>query len=513
MNDTVLDRPASSPPPAGVWWIATATVILHLATAGNYGIFRDEFYYLACADHLAWGYVDHPPLSIVLLAGVRLLLGASVWTLRVVPALLGGTLVVLGARLARRMRGGSFAQVFAALAIAVAPQYLGIFGYFSMNSIDLVLWSLLALLVLRLEETGERRLWLLLGALIGLGLLNKLSILFFLAGLAVALPWSPLRRHLRHREPWIGALIAAALFVPHVLWQIGNDWPTREFVHNAQAEKIAPLSPLRFLLAQLPEIHPLNALVWMTGLVWLLASRRGRPARTVGIVFLTALAVMAVQRSKPYYLGPAFPPLLAAGAVAIEPGFGKRRAARAALLAIWTAAGAALAPFAIPLLPVERFLAYQRAFGQTPHSDERHAMGPLPQFFADRFGWREMTAEVARVYAALPGAERAHTLIATANYGEAAAINYYGPRLGLPRAVSQHNNFYLWGPGDLAQVTTVVTVGMSPEGPAGAFASVEPAGRIEAPYAMPYETRHPILICRGWKLDPTEVWRRGKHYD
>jgi hypothetical protein len=140
-------------------------------------------------------------------------------------------------------------------------------------------------------------------------------------------------------------------------------------------------------------------------------------------------------------------------------------------------------------------------------------MGPLPQFFADRFGWRELTAEVARVYAGLPDAERAHTLIATANYGEAAAINYYGPRLGLPRAVSQHNNFYLWGPGDLAQVTTVVTVGMSPEGPANAFSSVELAGRIDSPYAMPYETRHPILICRGWKLDPAEVWRRGKHYD
>jgi hypothetical protein len=495
-----------------VWWIAAATVLLHLATAGNYGIFRDEFYYLACADHLAWGYVDHPPLSIVLLAGVRLLLGASLWTLRLVPALLGGTLVVLGARLARRLRGGSFAQVFAALAIAVAPQYLGIFGYYSMNSIDLVSWSLLALLVLRLEETGERRLWFLLGALIGLGLLNKLSILFFLAGLAMALPWSPLRRHLRHREPWIGALIATLLFLPHVLWQVANDWPTREFVHNAQAEKISALSPWRFFLAQIPEIHPLNALLWLTGVVWLLASRRGRPAKTVAIVFLTALAVMAVQRSKPYYLGPAFPPLLAAGAVAVEPWFARRRLARGALVAAWTAAGLALAPFTVPILPVERFLAYQRAFGQTPHSDERHAMGPLPQFFADRFGWREMTAEVARVYHGLPAEERAHTLIATGNYGEAGALNYYGPPLGLPRAVSQHNNFYLWGPGDIARVTTVITVGMSPDGPANAFTNVEPAGHVEAPYAMPYETRQPVLVCRGWKIEAREAWRRGKHY-
>jgi hypothetical protein len=140
-------------------------------------------------------------------------------------------------------------------------------------------------------------------------------------------------------------------------------------------------------------------------------------------------------------------------------------------------------------------------------------MGPLPQFFADRFGWREMVAEVARVYQALPEAERAHTLIVTANYGEAGALNHYGPALGLPRAVSQHNNFYLWGPGDIAGATTVITVGMDPKGPAQVFSSVEPAGRVVAPYAMPYETRHPVLVCRGWTVEPLEAWRRGRHYD
>ncbi len=513
MTDSAPNAPVSLRLPSRVWLVAGLTVVLHLATAGVYPIFRDELYYLACADHLAWGYVDHPPLSIALLTLLRLLLGASVWALRLAPALAGGALVVLGALLARRMRGGPFAQTFAAVAVAVAPQYLGIFGYYSMNALDLVFWSALALLVLRLEETGERRLWLLLGALVGLGLLNKLSILFFLAGLAAALPWSPLRRHLRHREPWLGALLAAALFAPHLFWQVANVWPTREFVHNAQAEKIVALSPWRFFLAQLPEIHPLNALVWLGGLVWLLASRPGRRAKTVAIVFLAAFAVMALQRSKPYYLGPAFPPLLAAGAVAIEPWLSSRRWARAALLTVWAAAGAALAPFVVPILPVERFLAYQRALGVEPGTDERHEMGPLPQFFADRFGWREMTAEVARVYESLRPGERAHTLIATGNYGQAGALNYYGAALGLPRAVSQHNSFYLWGPGDIASVTTVITVGMSPDGPAQVFASVEPVGRIEAPYAMPHETRHPILLCRGWKVDPQEAWRRGKHYE
>lgn len=498
--------------PAAAWLAAAATVVLHLATAGNYGIFRDEFYYLACAGHLAWGYVDHPPLAMALLAVLKLLLRGSIWTLRLAPALLGGALVVLTAALARRMGGGRFAQGFAALAAAIAPQYLGIFGYYSMNSLDLLFWLVLTSIVLRLEQTGERRLWLWLGAAIGLGLMNKLSVLFFLAGLAAALPFSPLRRHLRHREPWLGALIAAAIFAPHVAWQVAHDWPTREFVHNAQAHKITALSPWHFLAAQIPEIHPLNALLWTAGLVWLLVSARGRPFKTAAIFFLTAFAVMALQRSKPYYLGPAFPPLLAAGAVAIEP-WVRGRWVQGGLAALWIAAGAALAPFAVPVLPVERFLAYQKAFGQEPSSDENHALGPLPQFFADRFGWKEMTAAVAGVYHALPVGERAHTLIVASNYGEAAALNYYGPATGLPPAVSQHNNYYLWGPGDIEGVTTVITVGMDPEGPSQALESVEVAARIEAPLAMPYETRNPILVCRGWKLDPREAWRRGRHYD
>ena len=499
--------------PRAVWWIAGLSAVLPLATAGVYPIFRDEFYYLACAERLAWGYVDHPPLSIALLWALRSLFGASLWALRIAPALLGGALVVLAARLARRLGGGATAQTLAALSTAIAPQYLGIFGYYSMNALDLVCWSLLFLLVLRLEQTGERRLWLPLGALLGLGLLNKLSVLFFILGIAVALPFSRLRRDLRHREPWLGALIGVAIFTPHVVWQVIHDWPTREFVRNAQEGKIVALAPWEFFAAQLPQIHPLNAVLWLTGLFWVFASRRGRAHRTLGIVFLAVFAFMAVQNSKPYYLGPAFPPLLAAGAVAVEPFLAARRAWRVAVYALWTLAGAVVAPMVMPILPVERFLAYQRALGLEPGTDERHEVGPLPQFFADRFGWREMTAEVARVYSALPEAERARTLIVTANYGEAGALNHYGSALGLPPAVSQHNNYYLWGPGDIAGVTTVITVGMEPEGPAQAFASVEAAGRVVAPYAMPYETEHPILVCRGWKLEPQEAWRRGRHFD
>ena len=496
-----------------VWALAAGLVILQVAFGGRYGLFRDEYYYLACAERLDWGYVDHPPLSIAVLALVRALLGDSLLAVRLLPALLGGALVLLTARLAREMRGGAFAQSLAALAVVIAPQYLVLAGYYSMNAFDLAFWALGALLVARLANGADERLWLLLGLVLGLGLLNKISVMFFGAGLAAALLLTPLRRHLARPSIWLGGLLAAALFVPHVLWQVRHDWPTLEFIRNAQERKIVALGPLEFFLAQLPEIHPLNALVWLPGLIFLLVSRAGRPWRALGIIYVAALVIFALQHSKPYYLGPAYPMLLAAGGVAWEAWSqaGRRAWLRPALCALLALGGAVVAPLVVPLLPVETLVAYQRALGAAPSAAENHSLGPLPQHFADRFGWREMTDAVARAYAALPIDERGSALIVASNYGEAGALNYHGRAHGLPRAVSQHNNFYLWGPGR-ADARVVITVGLPAEDLAEAFESVVPAARFESPWAMPYETRHPVHVCRGLRLPLDEAWRRGKSF-
>ncbi len=503
--------PARARPAPEVWALAAGLVALQLLCGGRYGLFRDEFYYLACAERLAWGYVDHPPLSIAVLALVRSALGDSLLAVRLVPALLAGVLVLLAARLAREMRAGRFAQALAALGVVIAPQYLVLGGYYSMNAFDLVFWALGALLVARLANGADERLWLALGAVLGLGLLNKLSVVFFGAGLALALVLTPLRRHLARPYIWLAGLLAAALFLPHVLWQVREGWPTLEFIRNAQARKIVGLSPWQFFLAQFAELHPLNALVWLPGLWFLLASRAGRPWRALGIVYAVAGVLLAVQHSKPYYLGPAYPMLLAAGGAALEAWL-RRRWLRAALVVVLGAGGAAVSPLVVPLLPVERLIAYQQALGATPSASEKHALGPLPQHFADRFGWREMSEAVARVYAALPPDERAQALLVTANYGEAGALDYHGRTLGLPRAVSQHNNYFLWGPGRDDAPRVVIVVGMSTEDLRSSFASVTPAARFHSPYAMPYETRHPVHVCRGLELPLREAWRLGKSF-
>jgi 4-amino-4-deoxy-L-arabinose transferase-like glycosyltransferase len=494
-----------------VFAVAAAHLFLHLVSLRGYGIFRDELYYLACADHLDWGYVDHPPLSIALLWGQRALLGESLGAIRVLPALVGVGLVFLAALLARELSGGRFAQGLAALAVAVVPQYLGITGFFSMNAFDLLFWAAAALVVARIVNTGDARLWLVLGALLGLGLQNKISVLFFGFGLAVALASTPLRSHLRQPHLWLGGLLAGVLFLPHLLWQARYDWPTLEFIRNAKQYKIADLTPLQFFGAQILEIHPLNAPLWLAGLVWLLAGREGRKFRVLGIIYVVAFVTMLLQKSKPYYLGPAYPMLLAAGAVAFEGWTRSRPALRPVLLAVLAVGGLLLSPLAIPLLPVETFIAYQRALGLAPVVAERSTLGPLPQHFADRFGWEEMAAAVAEAYDTLPENERAGAVIVTSNYGEAGALRYFGARHGLPPAVSQHNSYFFWGPGR-EKADVVIAVGMDAADLHEAFESVTEAGRVKSPYAMPYETRRPILVCRGLKLPLAEAWARGKRF-
>jgi hypothetical protein len=366
-----------------------------------------------------------------------------------------------------------------------------------MNAFDLVFWAVAVLLLARLVRTDDVRLWRPLGLVVSLGLLNKISLLFFAFGLGVAVLATPLRRHLKRRELWEGVCLALLLFTPYVLWEIGHDWATLEFMRNATRYKNVALSPVAFATAQLTTLNPLNAPPWMLGLAWLLLGRTGRRFRALGIVFVATFVVLAVQNSKPYYLGPAFPVLLAAGALVVEglSAVPRWRWVRPALLVLLVACGALTAPFAIPVLPVETFIRYQRALGFTPSAGEKSRLGPLPQHFADRFGWQELTEEVARIHGALPEEERAHAEIVTRNYGEAGAIDYYGRRHHLPPARSPHNSYYFWGPGR-ERPSVMILVGGPTEEVASVFAQVDVAGRLESPYAMPFEVRWPIHVCR-----------------
>ncbi len=508
----MIESSAGDLPPratSAVVGIAAGALLLHLACLTDYGIFRDELYYVACGEHLAWGYVDHPPLVAVLARAVRALFGESLAALRVFPAVLFATTVLLTAALARRLGGGRFGQTLAALAFAVAPHFLGVSHFFSMNAPEVFLWTLGAILVVRAIAERAGWAWIAFGVVAGLGLLDKISMGVFGLGIALGLIATRAREALRTPWPWIAAVIAAAMFLPHVLWQVRHGWPTREFVENAQRYKIAELSPLEFLREVALLMHPLTLPIWLIGL-W--ACFRGSSAkRVLGCAFVVVFAVFLIQRSKAYYVTPAFPMVFAAGAVAIERWSDRRRVVRGAITAVLAVTGLFLAPFALPLLSVERFVAYQDALGLRPHPGERHEMGGLPQHFADMFGWEELARAVSAVYLALPESERASARVWAGNYGEAGAIDFFRSKYPLPSVLCPHNNYWFWGPG--ADGGTLIVIGGEREEHLDSFETVELAGESDSRYAMPYERHLALWVCRGWTVSLNAVWEDERNFN
>ncbi len=504
-------RGGAAGPTPWLYALAALYALLHLAVIDRYGIFRDELYYVACARHLAWGYVDHPPLIAFLTRLELALFGSSLAALRILPILAGAATVAVAGLIARELGGGRFAQVLAGLSVAVAPVYLFLFHILSMNAVEVLLWSLAAYVLTRLLSGGDPRLWLAFGALAGLGLETKHSMLLLGLGVFAGVLASPSRRLLASPWPWLGGLLAAALFVPNVLWEVRHGWPTLEFLRHAEAGKNVHYSPLAFLGQQVLQMQPLTAIVWIAGLLGLLFAPALRRFQALGWAYVAIAAVLLAQASKPYYLSPAYPWLFAAGAVLVEGWTARRAWLRPAALALLAVNGAATAPLTLPVLSEETYIRYAAALGIHPESGERHRMGALPQHFADMHGWPELTAEVARVWRALPPPERARCGIFGQNYGEAGAIDYFGPAYGLPHAISAHNSYYLWGP-DGYDGSCLIVLNDEPARLAELFADVEPAGRFDCRYCMPYEDGMAIHVCRRPKRPLAAVWPKLKSF-
>jgi hypothetical protein len=494
--------------------LAAIQFLLHILTNGNYGMFRDEFYYIACARRLAWGYVDQPPLSLAVLAGYMRFFGDTLESIRILPALAGSASIVLTGLIARDLGGRRLAQGLAALCVTLAPVYLVLTGFFSMNAFDLLFWTLAFYLLVTVIRTGNARLFVALGFVLGLGLLNKVGVLVLCGALGLGFLVTPGRRYLRSRYLWLGAAVAALIFLPYILWQISNGWPTLEFIANAKQFKIADLNPLEYFLGQVTVMHPVMSAVWLAGLVALLAWRRLGPYRILGIIYIVALVVFMLQKSKVYYLSPVYPPLIAAGAVWIERllSRGWLRLLGPVVFVLVAAAGVLTLPLALPILEPSKVAGYEEKIGLRPPPEEVHdSLAPIPQYFADRMGWDNMVGTVASVYRSLDAEERAECTILADNYGEAGAIDYLGPRYGLPKAVSGHNNYYLWGPGPRSG-EIVIAVGVNRERLEAAYEHVTQAAVVVSPYAMPWETDLPVYVCRGLKVPREEAWRMMKMF-
>ena len=495
--------------------LAAGLVLAHLATAGRYGIFRDELYYIACARHLAWGYVDHPPLIALITWLVSHTVGVSLPALRLLPALAAGALVLLTADLARALGGRQFAQALAALTVAAAPIYLLLHHWLTMNAWEPLIWAGMAWCAVRAIDRQDGRYWLLSGAIAGIGLENKYSVAVWGFGLLTGLVMTREKRWLGSPWFWAAGLLAGVIFLPNLLWLWHHDIP---FIGFERASRMSGSrivrGPIAFLADQALIMNPVLAPLWLAGVVWLLRPRAAGAHRVLGIMFVTTLAVFLLVAGKNYYVSSAYPVVFAAGAVALEQLTAARpRWIRQAYVGCVTLSALVLAPLVMPILPIEGFVAYSRALGGfTPVTFEHLGPEMLPQYFADEFGWENMARQTASAYLRLPPDVRGRTAIFANDYGQAAAIDFFGPALGLPSAISNDVTYWLWGPRGYTG-ESVLVLGSDGAGDRAHFRHVETAGRVHDPRSRPEEWFN-IIMCRDFRMAPdlAAAWAGMRHW-
>ncbi len=495
--------------------LAAALVTLAVHAIGNphYGFFRDELYFIICGFHPAWGYVDQPPVVPLLAAGSQLF-GHSLFLLRLVPALFAAAGVYVTCLLAVELGGGAFAQLIAALAFLFAGVLMSFGMKVGPDEVGLWLWPLCALYVLRIAKGGDPRLWLAAGAAIGVSLESKYSVLFFAAALLAGLALTPQRRILA--TPWFfaGAALAAAIALPNFLWQAAYGFPMLELLRNGQNGKNVAAGPLLFMFQQLLLTNLWLSPIWIAGLVALF---RTAVARFLGYTYVVLIVLMIVFHGKHYYPADVYPIVMAAGGVAIEAWTQRWRFLRYAVVAAAIAGGLFFLPFSLPVLPETAMVRYAQWVSGVLHvgkgalATERHRSSVLPEDWADMHGWPDLVATVARIYNALPPGQRSQAAIAASNYGEAAAIDFFGPAYGLPHAISGHNNYWLWGYRGYSG-NVVIDV----NGDCGAsehlFKTSRLAATFDAPWVISYEHDVPIMVCTGIREPLATLWPSLREY-
>ena len=504
-----LRAPAATPAPAltpapwaGIALIAVAAVAVEMAVSARYGYVRDELYFLSAGQHLTFGYVDQPPLTPLLARITAALTGGTLAGFRILPALCLAALVVMTAAMSRRLGAGRTGQLLAALAAATCAEYLGAMHELTTTTPDFVFWALTLLLVMRLLASRDPRWWLAIGGCAGVASEAKWNIAFLLAGLAAGFLLTDARRLLASRYLLIGGLIAAVLAAPDVVWQAAHGWPGLDVFRVLQTA--AGHNRIVYWPAQVLYTGVVLTPVWVGGAVWSLRSAAARPFRPAAIACVIVIALQFVLGGKAYYPGAAFTLLLAAGCVPLEQHLAAR-APRARRIAPAFAAGTAMvagavlaAPVALPVLPA-------RALHSVPLQKINYDLG-------EEIAWPRLVALVGREYNAVPAEQRARTTILAGNYGEAGAIERYGPGDALPQVYSGANNFWIWGPPPAAD-SAAIAVNVDPALLRRVFAHVRRVATFWNGLGVDDDEQGaPVYLATGLRTSWSRAWPAFREY-
>jgi len=498
-----------------VWAIALAKLILHIYFNNRYGYFRDEFDYVACGDHLGWGYVDQPPLIPFLIHISRAVLGDSLRAIRVIPALASSLLVLEAALIARELGGKTYALLLTAITVTFAPQYLSNGSLLGTNCLEPNLWMGCAYFTILAIKRSDPRYWLWFGVVAGIGLEEKYSIALFGFALVVGLLLTEQRRVLLNKWIWLGGLTAFLIFLPNLLWNIHYDWPFLQLMRGIREEHRDVVLPAgQYFLQQTLLVNPLTAPIWIAGLIAFLFWKPLKPYRLLGISYVVCYAIFFVLHGKNYYLAPIYPMLLAAGAIVIESALNRPKLfwLKPVIVVVLVASGIHLLPITVPIYSPDRFLAYTKTLPfKLPVMEHSHARAALPQWYADQFGWKEIVDETAVAWSKLSPAERNDCGIFAQDYGQAGAIDFLGAQYGLPKSLSGHQTWYLWGPRNYSG-NCMIVLDDTRETLENYWNNVEYVGAsADNPYAL--EKQLDVLICRGSKFGTMkDLWPKIKKW-
>jgi 4-amino-4-deoxy-L-arabinose transferase-like glycosyltransferase len=472
-------------------------------TNGQTGWHRDELDTLDNARYLAWSYVAYPPLA-PFIARIALTLfgGPSITGLRFFSTLSYAISMVLTGLMARDLGGRRWAQVVAALAVAIAPFALLGGSLFHYSSFDYLWWVLLAYQLIRLLKSDEPRWWLGIGAVIGVGLMTKYTLAFLVIGIVIGVILTPARRYLTSPWLWAGVALSLLIVTPNLIWQVRHDFISVEFTRFIHARDVRIGRSAGYLVEQLLLTTNLATLpIWLAGLYFYFFDQDGRRYRLLGWMYLVPCVLFLLTQGRSYYLAPAYPMLLAGGAVMIEGWLARIPAPRARWVrgSIWAAfaiSGLLFVTVALPIAPV--------------NSSWWNVVSEINGELKEQIGWPELAETVAGIYSKLPDEEKIHTRVLTGNYGEAGAINLYGPALGLPEAISGINSYWQRGYGD-PPPQTLILLGYDLSYANALFKSCQVAGQVTNRFnVLNEETRdHPtILLCRQPRFPWPELWQR-----
>jgi hypothetical protein len=488
-------------------------VLLQMAANLNstYGYFIDEFYYLSCAARPAFGYVDHPPLAVWLLALIRPILGSSVFAIRLLPALAGGLTVVLTGLLAQRLGAGRKGQVLASLASCLCPGLLAMHSFYSMNGFSPLIWTAAVLVLVEIVTSGNQKLWLWFGVIAGIGLLNKHTFVTFGLAVLVGLVLTRSRRELATRWPWLGGLPAALIVMPNIVWQMLNGWPSLEFYRNAALYKNVAQPAIAVIMDQVGSANLGAFPLWCMGLFALLISKQLGRFRHLGWIYVVLLVLMiASQQARSDRMLGIYPLMFAAGAVWWE---SRRKAWMIYLLGVLVSVSGVIYALAImPILPPDKLAGHAQTLGVTRQVEAGPGkVSPLPQLLADRFAWQSYVDQVVEAVSTLTPEEQEKAAILTPSYGHAGALVLLGPK-DLPPVISGHNTWHLWGLPE-KPIEVLVSVGYGPTTLGSMFEQVEQVDETRCNYCMAWRNGMEIMVSRVVRVPIQERWPDLKHFE